>query len=72
MNASLIKLQSFEEAVGVLHDLSTEEGMLVANISKLRIVLPLEMAASLKPLIGKRRGILNTDDNRHLVRIISL
>lgn len=69
----LDRLGFYEEAVGILHELSEEEGMLIARISKITLALPSEMADKLMPFLGQRIGILRTDIpmKEYLVRAIS-
>ena len=63
----------YEEAVGTLSEIAQEDGFLIAGISGLNIVLPLEIEAKLAPLVGERVGILHTDisGKKYLVRIIA-
>lgn len=51
----------YEEAIGTLSKLTTDQGFLIAQVSKVRIALPIEMENKLLPLIGNRIGILRTD-----------
>jgi hypothetical protein len=62
----------YEEAVGTLVGMTIDHGFLIAQISKVRIVLPIEMENKLLPLIGTRVGILRTDiqGKEYLFRII--
>jgi len=62
----------YEEAVGTLHGMAVEEGILIAQISRIRLALPLELEDKLQPLIGKRMGVLHTDirGKEYLVRSI--
>jgi hypothetical protein len=62
----------FEEAVGVLTELAEENGLLIARISDLALILPLEMEDKLRPLVGTRMGILHTDipGRDYLLRVI--
>jgi len=50
-------IASDKEAVGTLHGMAVEEGILIAQISKVRLALPVEMETKLQPLIGERIGI---------------
>jgi hypothetical protein len=65
------RLDFYEEAVGVLNELTKDQGFLIARISKVILILPPEMQGKLRPLIGKRIGILRTDipQKEYLVRI---
>jgi hypothetical protein len=64
-------LDFYEEAFDVLNELTKDQGFLIARISKVTLALPLEMEGKLRPLIGKRIGILRTDipGKEYLVRI---
>jgi hypothetical protein len=66
------RLGFFEEAVGDLHELTLDQGFLIAGISKVNLVLPPEMESKLHPLIGMRVGVLHTDiaGKEWLVRVI--
>lgn len=52
----------WEEAVGTLHRLTGDEGVLLAEIGPVTVFLPLELEGVLRPNIGKRCAILKTDD----------
>jgi hypothetical protein len=54
-------LDFYEEAVGTLTELTEDQGFLIARISKVILILPPEMENKLRPIIGKRIGILRTD-----------
>lgn len=43
-------LSPYEEAVGILKELDAKEGVLFAKISKVSLVLPLELEEQLRPL----------------------
>lgn len=62
----------YEEAVGILNELTEENGLLIARISDLDLVLPPEMEDELRPLMGFRMGILHTDipGRDYLLRVI--
>ena len=62
----------YEEAVGILNELTEENGLLIARISDLALILPLEMEDKLRPLVGIRMGILRTDipGRDYLLRVI--
>jgi hypothetical protein len=62
----------YEEAVGTLTGLTVDQGFLIAQISKVSLVLPHEMEDKLRPIIGKRVGILHTDipGKEYLIRVI--
>lgn len=63
-------LKNWEEGVGVLHHLDHDEGNLVGKIGRLALLLPSEMEDQLRPMVGKKIGILRTDDG-YLWRAIS-
>jgi hypothetical protein len=67
------RLGFFEEAVGVLTELTEDEGFLNARIGRLVLLLPPEMENTWCPLLGTRIGILRTDIPRkeYLVRRIA-
>jgi hypothetical protein len=71
-NPKLSRLGFFEEAVGVLHEIVEDEGMLIARISKIVFAFPLEMEDRLMPFLGQRIGILRTDipHKEYLVRAL--
>jgi hypothetical protein len=62
----------YEEAVGTLHGIDVDHGLLIARISKVILALPVELEAKLAPLMGTRIGILRTDilGKEYLVRRI--
>jgi hypothetical protein len=67
------RLACFEEAVGILHDLTENEGILVADVGKVHLTLPLKLKESLWPLVGQRISILHTDlpKKEYLYRVLS-
>lgn len=62
-------LVPWEEAVGVLRDLAFDEGMLQATIGPVRICLPSEMEEELRPQLGRKIGVIRTDDPVRSYRI---
>lgn len=62
----------YEEAVGTLHGIAVDHGLLIARISKVILALPIELECKLTPLMGTRIGILRTDipGKEYLVRNI--
>lgn len=62
----------YEEAVGTLHGIAVDHGLLIARISKVILALPPELEGKLTPLMGTRIGILRTDilGKEYLVRSI--
>jgi hypothetical protein len=67
-----VRLAPFEEAVGELRDLNDNDGVTNAMIGKLVLMLPLDMAEKLRPLLGSRIAILRTDipGKQYLYRIL--
>jgi hypothetical protein len=67
------KQDFYEETVGNLVELTKTHGLLIAMISSIALILPLEMESKLRPLLGMRLGILRTDipGKEYLTRIIS-
>ncbi len=62
MNAhEAYRLSELEEVLGDLHSIETTDIGLVALISKIHVLLPVELADDLSSLIGKRIGILRLD-----------
>jgi len=55
------RLSELEEVLGDLHSLENTEIGLVAQISKISVLLPEELAGKLQGLIGRRVGILRLD-----------
>jgi len=66
-------LCSYEETIGTLSELTTDQGFLIARVSKVRLALPIEMENKLLPMIGTRIGILRTDlpGKEYLFRVIA-
>jgi len=54
-------LHCWEEAVGTLLKIQNEGGFLRAVIGNIIVILPYDMEDKLRPLIGKRIGVLRTD-----------
>ena len=69
----LYRLGCFEEMAGVLHELTENEGIVVAHIGKIHLTLPLDMEVSLRPLVGQRISILKTNipNKTYLFRVLS-
>lgn len=69
----LYHLDFFEEAVGILHELTENEGIVVAHIGKIHLGVPLDMKDSLKPLVGQRISILKTNipEKEYLFRVLT-
>jgi hypothetical protein len=66
-------LTPYEEAAGLLHELSVEQDMLAARLGKIHLALSAELEQSLRPLIGQRITILRTDipDKPYLFRVLA-
>jgi len=56
-----IILRNYEEAVGVLTHLDRDEGSLIAKIGPISVWLPMEIEGELRPLLGRRVGVIKTD-----------
>ena len=71
--SKMYRLACFEEAAGILHGLTENEGSLVAHIGQIHLGLALGMEESLRPLIGRRITILRTNlpDKSYLFREIT-
>jgi hypothetical protein len=59
-----IILKNYEEAVGVPRRLVHVNGGLVADFGTFSVLLPPELEADLRPLLGERIGILRTDTSQ--------
>jgi len=55
------RLQPWEEARGLLHELQDMEGCLVAKIGPVTVALPDELRERLQGLMDREIGILRTD-----------
>ncbi len=73
ISSKTIRLGTFEEAVGDFFEQKSDGENLIVRIGKIDIFLPWELEKNLRPLIGKRIGILHTDipGKQYLVRIIT-
>ncbi len=58
---NLYQLHSFEEAIGVLHGLADDGGILVAEIGDVHVALPWELEEVIRGSVGQRIGVLRTD-----------
>ena len=58
------RLAEFEEVVGNLFSIEITELGLIAQVSKVRVLLPEELAGRLGGLVGRRIGILRLDGYR--------
>jgi hypothetical protein len=67
------RLDTWEEAVGLLNELEEKEGFLFAKISKVSLILPVELEEKMRPYIGKRVCLLRTDilgRKQYVIRVI--
>jgi hypothetical protein len=73
VHAEFRRLDIWEEACGFLEVLEEIDGLLIAKIGNVRIVLPLRLELDLKPLISKRIAVLHTDvpEKQYLYRILA-
>ena len=71
--SKIYRLDCFEEAAGVLHELTEKEDVIIAHIGQILLSLPLVMKQSLRPLISQRVTILRTDipDKAYIFRVLS-
>jgi hypothetical protein len=56
------RLSPWEEAIGIFHKLYHYDGVLIARIGPVAVHLPFEFEETLRPFVGKKIGILRTDD----------
>lgn len=57
----LFHLSDWEECLGVCSKVIAEDGILIAQVGKIHLALPLSLEQSLRPLIGQSIAILRTD-----------
>jgi hypothetical protein len=64
------RLDLWEEACGQLQSIKEKDGLLIAKISGIRIVLPTSLKTSLLPLVKQRIAVLRTDirQKEYLIR----
>jgi len=55
------RLAPWEEAIGTLHQLDHDQGILMATIGPVSVHLPTELEGTLRPHVGKKIAILRTD-----------
>ena len=68
-----IILRDYQEVVGQLTRIEERNGVLIAEIGKIRVALPCDMKESLAPLLGRRIGIIRSDikgSREYLVRVL--
>lgn len=58
----LTLLSPYEEAIGPLNEILEDGGAIIAKVGKIALLLPGELKAPLTECLGKRVGILRTDD----------
>ena len=63
MNRSIYLLKSFEEAIGNLSKIGEVDGYKTATIGRVCVGIPEDVAAKLRPNIGKKVGLLRTDSD---------
>jgi hypothetical protein len=63
-------LRVWEEAIGILKNITLAEGHILASIGLTTVILPREMAPRLSELMNSRIGIIRCDDG-YRVRSIS-
>lgn len=66
IDSKVYRLGFYEESVGDLHNVREADGYILASIGPAVVVLPHELGAELKPLIGSRIGILRTEQDYRL------
>lgn len=64
-------LLPYEEAIGILKELDMKDGVLFAKISKVSLILPVELEEKIRPCVGKRISLLRTDipSKQYLLRV---
>lgn len=62
-------LAPWEEAVGILHNLSFDQGGLLAGIGPLTLCLPPEIEEELRPHVGRKVAVLRIDDHFRPYRV---
>ena len=73
MKMAPIMLRPWHEVVGPLIRLDDRDGVLIAEIGKIRVALPCDMKESFAPLLGRRIGIIRVDNiqgREYLVRVL--
>jgi len=66
IDSKVHRLGFYEESIGDLHKIREVDGYVLASIGPAIVVLPHELGAKLKPLIGLRIGILRTEQDYRL------
>lgn len=57
------RLAPWQEAVGTLHQLDHDDGILVATIGPVAVHLPMELDKTLRPYVNQKIAILRTDSS---------
>lgn len=72
-SSKLYRLDCFEEAVGTFHELKEKDGILVADIGKVHLALPITMEENLRPFVRQKIAILRTDlpQKEYLFRVLT-
>ena len=66
IDSRVCRLGTYEEAVGVLHDVQETEGYILASIGPVVVALPASLGAKLKLHMGERIGLLRTEKDFRL------
>ena len=66
------RLDDFEEAIGIVHEVCKDDGLLVIRLGNISIILPEEMESQMRGHLGTRIDVLHTDipQKEYLVRVI--
>jgi hypothetical protein len=69
----LYRLRPWEEAPGTLNSLKADEEVLIAQVGKILLALPLEMEEKMHHLVGLKISLLRTDEPQrpYLLRVVS-
>ena len=66
IDSRVCRLEAYEEAVGVLHDVQETEGYILASIGPVVVALPAKVGAVLRPYLGEGIGLLRTEKDFRL------
>ncbi|VVB67557.1 Uncharacterised protein [uncultured archaeon] len=66
IDSKVHRLGFYEESVGDLHNIREMDGYIMSSIGPVVVILPHELGAKLRPLIGSRIGILRTEQDYRL------
>lgn len=68
----IVVLKEYEEIVGPLCSLEERDGMLLAEIGKVVVALPIELKDGLFPNLNRRIAVLRTDisEKQYLFRVV--